>query len=110
MFHPSRIEEVETELLKILRNIDLIGSVKIYLCFFDEYMIPREDWRGFYPCSNENVSLDELIMLIKKVYKGKYIIRHNVILSPFPGGLIKKVENQEECEKYIEVCLIQDVQ
>jgi len=106
MFHPSRIPEVENQIRSDLRRIDMYGSVKIYLCFYDEYMVSKQDWKGVYPSSSENVSLLELIELVRSIMNRPCIIRHNVMISPVPVGIHYISEDQSELEKYIEVCLV----
>jgi hypothetical protein len=106
MFHPSRISDVENQIKYDLRHIDMVGSVKIYLCFYDEYMVSKQDWKGVYPSSKENVSLYELIELVRNNVNRPFIIRHNVMISPIPVGIHHISEDQSELEKYIEVCLV----
>jgi len=106
MFHPSRIAEVESQIRRDLRRIDMYGSVKIYLCFYDEYMVSKENWKGVYPSTKENVSLIEMIDLIRSNVNRQCIIRHNVLVSPMPVGIHFMSEDQSELEKYIEVCLV----
>jgi hypothetical protein len=106
MFHPSRLLEAQQRIYSELKYINEIGSVKIYLCFYDDLLVSKEEWNGKYPCSENNVSLFEIISIIKVVFKKPCIIRHNVLLSPIPVGL--SVE-QSELEKYVEVCVIKNV-
>jgi len=106
MFDRSRLEEVESKIKRDLKIIDETGSVKIYLCCYDEFMVSKESWNGFYPCSTDTVSVHEIINLIKKVFKRPCIIRHNILLSPIPLALNAQAECQDDFEKYIEVCLV----
>jgi hypothetical protein len=41
MFHPSRLLEAQQRIYSELKYIDEIGSVKIYLCFYDSNVEKR---------------------------------------------------------------------
>lgn len=102
MFHPSRLLEVQSRIFNDLKQIDLYGSVKLYLCWYDEYLVPEKD----YPCSSKSVSLFEILAIIRVVFKRPHIVRHNILIGPMPNGLTMQAEDQEEIEKYVEVCLV----
>lgn len=106
MFHDTRYEEVKQRVVADLKSIDNLGSVKLYLCWYDEYMVPKDAYNGRYPCSDKNVCVYNLIDIVREVFTRPYIVRHNVIVSPFPAGLTYQYEDQPEIEKYVEVCLI----
>ena len=108
MFHHTQLLNAQQRILKDLQYIDELGSVKLYLCFYDDLLVSQEEYNGLYPCSDKKVSLYEVLAIIKLVFKKPCIVRHNVFISPFPAGLSKKFEGQCELEKYIEVCLIQN--
>lgn len=109
MFHHTQLINAQQRILKDLEHIDELGSVKLYLCYYDDLLVSREEYNGLYPCSDKKVSLYEVLAIIKIVFKKPCIVRHNVIISPFPAGLTSNFENQPELEKYIEVCLIQNL-
>jgi hypothetical protein len=106
MFHESRIEEVEIKVMQELERMDVYGSVKIYLCFYDEYLVPKGSYNGRYPCSDKNVELKDIIEIINRIYIKPHIIRHNVLTSPIPVGISDVTE--DELEKYVEVCEIKN--
>lgn len=108
MFHESRLAEVEAKVMQDLERMDIYGSVKIYLCFYDEYLVPKGSFNGFYPCSDKNVELEDIIEIVKRIYIKPYIIRHNVMKSPVPVGISHLSETQDELEKYVEVCEIKN--
>ena len=96
----SRDKAVQ-RILRDLRDIDLLGSTKLYLCWYDDLLIPDSEWKGVYPCSDKSVDLKEVIDIIRQNFKRQCIIRHNVMLT-VPIGL----PVQTEIEKYVEVCLV----
>lgn len=107
MFHESQIENVKRRIEEDLYYIEELGSRKLYLCWYDEYLIPSGEFKGIYPCSNKRVDLKEVIDIIKDVIKKPCIIRHNVIgANPIPVFLMDKSDSQQECELYVEICLI----
>jgi hypothetical protein len=106
MFHPSQIDRVKNQIVSDLSSIEVLGSVKIYLCWYDEFLVSQSEWNGEYPCSDKSVSLQELIHLIKKVMMKQCIIRHNVLIDPIPVYISSQAESQSPLEKYIEVCLV----
>ena len=108
MFHESRIQEVEAKVMQELERMDMYGSVKIYLCFYDEYLVPKGTYNGFYPCSDKNVELEDIIEIIDRIYINPHIIRHNVLKSPVPVGISHLSQTQDELEKYVEVCLVKN--
>ena len=108
MFHHTQLINAQQRILKDLQHIDDLGSVKLYLCWYDDLLVSREEYNGIYPCSDKKVSLYEVLAIIKVVFKKPCIVRHNVYISPFPAGLVSKFEDQPDIEKYIEVCLIQN--
>jgi len=105
MFHHSRLIEAQDRILKDLEYLEYGDSVNIYLCWYDEFLVSREDFNGFYPCSNKKVSLQEMLAIINVVFKKPCIIRHNVNGNPYPINL----PQQQEEEKYIEVCIIKNL-
>jgi hypothetical protein len=105
MFHHSRLIEAQDRILKDLEYLEYGDSVKIYLCWYDEFLVSREDFNGFYPCSNKKVSLNEMLAIINVVFKKPCIVRHNVHGNPYPV----KLPQQSEEEKYIEVCIIKNL-
>ncbi len=109
MFHHTQLLNAQQRILKDLQNIDELGSVKLYLCFYDDLLVSSEEYNGKYPCCEKNVSLYEVLAIIKVVFKKPCIVRHNVIISPFPSGILSKFEEQSEVEKWVEVCLIQNL-
>lgn len=106
MFHESRYEEVKQRIIADLKSIDNIGSVRLYLCWYDEYMVAKDAYNGRYPCSNKNVSIYDVIDVVREVFTRPHIILHNVIVSPFPVGIKYQRDSQAEIEKYVEVCLV----
>ena len=105
MFHQERIEEVKKRIAADLRLIDLYGSVKLYLCWYDEFLIAKEDWNGLYPCSDNYVQLKDVIDIVKDIMKCPYIIRYNSLSAQvMPAFLISS--DEDECEKYVEVCKV----
>ena len=109
MFHPSRILEVQNKILEDLQEIYTYDSVKLYLCWYDEFLVEKEQYNGRFPCSKFKVSLAEVIAIINVVFKKPCIIRHNIFVNPFPVGLTFESEIQDELEKYVEVCLIKNL-
>jgi len=92
-----------------LRVLELYGSVKLYLCWYDQYLISDSEWNGVYPCSDKTVSLHDVLTIVKEVMVQPHIVRHNVIAAgPFPAYMSTQHEAQDDCEKYVEVCLIQN--
>jgi hypothetical protein len=87
MFHPSRLLEVQSRIFNDLKQIDLYGSVKLYLSWYDEYL-----------SAEKSVSLFEILAIIRVVFKRPHIVRHNVLIGP--------MADQEDTEKYVEVCLV----
>lgn len=108
MFHPSRLEEVERLITEELSYIEDDGSLKLYLCWYDEYLVPRNEFNGRYPCSDKKVDLYEVLRIIDKVMKKPHIVRHNV-MTTVPVGLFHEKEDQLELEKYVEVCILKNV-
>jgi len=106
MFHPSQIHRVKNQIVSDLSSIEVLGSVKIYLCWYDEFLVPQSEYKGDYPCCEKSVSLQELIQLIRKVMMKQCIIRHNVLMDPIPVYLSSQAQSQSPLEKYIEVCLV----
>jgi hypothetical protein len=106
MFHPSRLLEVQSRIFDDLKQIDLYGSVKLYLCWYDEYLVAEKDYNGNYPCSEKSVSLFEILAIIRVVFKRPHIVRHNVLIGQMPVAKTTDAEDQEETEKYVEVCLV----
>jgi hypothetical protein len=88
MFHPSRLLEVQSRIFDDLKQIDLYGSVKLYLSCYDEYLV-----------AEKSVSLFEILAIIRVVFKRPHIVRHNVLIG-------RMAEDQEDTEKYVEVCLV----
>jgi hypothetical protein len=109
MFHHTQLLNAQRRILKDLEHIEDLGSVKLYLCYYDDLLVSQEEYNGLYPCSNKKVSLYEVLAIINLVFKKPCIVRHNVIISPFPAGLTQNFENQPELEKWVEVCLIQNL-
>jgi hypothetical protein len=107
MFDPSRLEEVERLITEELSHIEVYDSLKLYLCWYDEYLVPRNEFNGRYPCSDKKVDLGEVLQIIQKVMKKPYIVRHNSFIT-IPVGLTYKKEDQLEIEKYVEVCLVKN--
>jgi hypothetical protein len=106
-FHPEQLEAVKKQIKYDLRLIDTHGSIKLYVCFYDQFMIPDSEWNGRYPCSDKTVYFGDVITIVNEVMTQPYIIRHNVInAQPLPAFLMG--HNQKECEKYVEVCLIKN--
>jgi hypothetical protein len=106
-FHPEQLEAVKKQIKNDLRLLDNYGSVKLYICFYDQYMIPDSEWKGVYPCSDKNVHISDVIDIVNEVMTQPYIIRHNVIdAGPLPAFLMSS--GQHECEKYVEVCLVKN--
>jgi hypothetical protein len=95
MFHPSRLLEVQSRIFDDLKQIDLYGSVKLYLCWYDEYLV-----------AEKSVSLFEILAIIRVVFKRPHIVRHNVLIGQMPVAKTTDAEDQEETEKYVEVCLV----
>jgi hypothetical protein len=104
MFHPSRIESVKDQIFLDLAVIDVLGSVKLYLCWYDEYLVPESEWNGKYPCSDRMVSLVDVIRLVKQLIVRPCIIRHNILVDPLPVAIGSIV--QSPLEQYVEVCLV----
>ena len=104
-FHPEQLEAVKKQIKNDLRLLDTYGSVKLYICFYDQFMIPDSEWKGVYPCSDKAVHISDVLDIVHEVMTQPYITRHNVInAGPLPAFLMG--HNQDECEKYVEVCLI----
>jgi hypothetical protein len=107
MFHESQLENVRNRIEKDLYNIEELGSRKIYLCWYDEFLIPASEYKGTYPCSDKTVDLREVIFIVKDIVKRPCIVSHNVIgYDPIPAFLLLQSETQSNCEKYVEVCLV----
>lgn len=106
MFHLTRLIEAQQRISNDLKHIDDLGSVKLYLCFYDDLLVSQEEWNGKYPCSEKKVSLYEILAIIKVVFNKPCIIRHNILISPIPVGLSAE---QSEIEKYIEICVIKNL-
>jgi hypothetical protein len=106
MFHPSRLEDLKKQIAHELSDIDYYGSTKLYLCWYDEFLVAKEDYNNNYPCCEKEVSLHEVIEIVREVFNRPCIIRHNVHVSPIPAGISAIFESQNQCEKYVEVCLV----
>lgn len=106
-FDPTQLEAVKKHIQRDLVLLDLHGSTKLYICWYDQYMIPDSEWNGLYPCSDKSVYFGDVIDIVKQVMTKPYIVRHNVLCGPLPACLMDKSKRQDECEKYVEVCLIQ---
>lgn len=107
MFHPSQKENAIRRIEHDLRNIEYYGSVKLYLCFYDDLLVPKDEYNGEYPCSDKSVDLKEVIDIIGQVMKKPYIVRHNILHVDFtgiPAGLIEKEQNP--LSYYIDVCVV----
>ena len=105
-FHPDQLEAVKRRIEMDLSNIDTYGSIKLYTCWYDHFQITDAEWKGIYPCCEHYVHIKEVIDIVKKVLKQPYIIRHNVLKAQaMPAFFMDHI--QDECEKYVEVCLIQ---
>jgi len=107
MFHPSRLQEVEDRIDNDLSCAMDFGSVKLYLCWYDEYLVDKENWKGVYPCSDKRVCPHEVMAIIKNLMLRPFIIRHNCYFSAYPVGISDIAERQRDEERYIEVCLVQ---
>lgn len=106
MFHPSQLEMAKRRIAMDLQDIEYYRSIKLYLCWYDNFLIPDEDYRGYYPCSDKSVDLKEVIDIVRESIKKPHIIRHNVLVSPLPAAMIRYREEQADAEKYVEVCLV----
>lgn len=104
MFHPSQLQKARERIAKELARIDNYGSVKIYLCFYDDLLVPDGEYNGEYPCSDERVSLKEVIDIIREVLpNGSFVITHNVQeAGAIPAGLLLG-EEQDPVTQYVEV-------
>lgn len=99
MFHPSQLQKARERIAKELARIENYGSVKIYLCFYDDLLVPD----GEYPCSDNTVSLKEMTDIIREVMTGSFVIRHNVQeVGSIPAGLLLG-EEQDRVTQYVEV-------
>lgn len=99
MFHPSQLQKARERIAKELARIDNYGSVKIYLCFYDDLLVPD----GEYPCSDKRVELNDIIDLVREVMTGSFVIRHNVQeAGAIPAGLLIAGE-QDPVTQYVEV-------
>jgi hypothetical protein len=106
-FHPEQLDAVRTRISIDLLLLEPYGSVKLYLCWYDQYLIPDSEWKGVYPCSDDYVHISDVLAIVQTLMKKPYIVRHNIInAGPLPTFLIN--HEQDECEKYLEVCLIQN--
>jgi len=104
-FHPDQIEAVTKRIARDLLLLEPYGSAKLYICWYDQYLIPDSEWKGVYPCSDSTVQLRDVLDIVKTLMTEPYIVRHNVInAGPLPAYLMD--HNQDECEKYLEICLI----
>jgi len=106
MFHPSQLEMAKQRILMDLQDIEYYKSIKLYLCWYDNFLIPEEEYKGKYPCSDKSVDLKEVIDIIAQNFKKPHTIRHNVLVNPIPAALITLKDEKEDIEKYIEVCLV----
>ncbi len=43
MFHHTQLLNAQQRILKDLQNIDDMGSVKLYVCWYDDLLVSRED-------------------------------------------------------------------
>jgi hypothetical protein len=106
-FHPEQLEAVKRQIKNDLRLLDEYRSVKLYICFYDHYLIPDSEWKGIYPCSDHYVQLSDVLNIVNEVMTKPYIVRHNIVnAQPLPAFLMD--HRQDECEKYVEICLIQN--
>jgi hypothetical protein len=106
-FYPEQLEAVKLRIKNDLKMLELYGSVKLYLCWYDQFLISDSEWRGIYPCSDQYVHLSDVLNIVNEVMTKPYIVRHNIIcVGPIPGYMIAQSEAQDECEKYLEVCLV----
>ena len=103
MFHPSQLELATQRILMDLYDIEYYRSIKLYLCWYDHFLIPDSEYKGIYPCSDKSVDLKEVIDIIAQNLKKPHIIRHNVLVGPLPAAMKRYVE---DTEKYVEVCLV----
>lgn len=106
MFHPSQLQRVEDQIYYDLSTIGNLGSVKLYLCWYDEFLVHESEWNGKYPCSDNSVAVEDVIQIVKKVMIRPCIIRHNVLVGPLPAALNTKAYTQSPVETYVEVCLV----
>jgi hypothetical protein len=103
MFHPSQLQKARERIAKELARIDNYGSVKIYLCFYDDLLVPDGEYNGEYPCSDKRVELEDIVSLIREIMTGSFVIRHNVQeVGAFPAGLLLG-EEQDPVTLYVEV-------
>jgi hypothetical protein len=107
MFHPTRLLEVQKTISEDLERIKIYDSVKLYLCWYDQFLVSEEEFNGHYPCSDKKVSLEEVIAIINLVFKKPCIIRHNVIVNPIPTALV--LTKRGDIEEYVEICLIKNL-
>jgi hypothetical protein len=106
-FHSDQLEAVKRRIEMDLSIIDTYGSVKLFACWYDHYQITDAEWKGIYPCCEHFVHIKEVIDIVKEVFKQPCIIRHNVLKAQAVPAFFMDRE-QYECEKYVEVCLIQN--
>jgi hypothetical protein len=107
-FHPDQLEAVKRQIEMDLSNIETYGSIKLYICWYDHFQITDAEWKGVYPCCEHYVNIKEVIDIVKQVLKQPYIIRHNVLKAQALPAFFMD-HSQDECEKYVEVCLVQAV-
>lgn len=94
------MDEVRAQITRDLADIEYYGSTKLYLCWYDEFLVAKAH---DYPCCNSRVQLIDVINIIREVCKKQYIIRHNVLVSPFPASIKEQYSPEEYC---VEVCLV----
>jgi len=97
------MDEVRAQITRDLADIEYYGSTKLYLCWYDEFLVAKEHYNNNYPCCNSRVELIDVINIIREVCKKQYIIRHNVLVSPFPASVKEQYSPEEYC---VEVCLV----
>lgn len=102
MFHTSQTERAKRRIQDELKEIDVYGSVKVYLCFFDDLMVADSEYNGLYPCSEKSPDLKEMISMIRECMTGSYTISTNV---PF-GGVPAELDYRPSTKDYIEVCRV----
>lgn len=104
MFHPTKAEAVKLRITNDLGMLYSLGTVKLYLCWYQDYLYENHEEEKN---TNRSVTIHDVARILEEVIHLPYVIRHNVIhAQAFPAFLMKE---QDECETYIEISLIKNL-
>jgi hypothetical protein len=88
-----------------LSTIEGLGSVKLYTCWYDQYQITDEEWKGVYPCCETFVHVKDVIDIVNEVLRKPHTVTNNDLRAQQLHAFFMD-KKQDECEKYVEVSLL----